>query len=87
VDPDEDVVRLSSEIAEEVYGKPALISPLGGGTTPMYLFTERGVPIVAPGVGFGVSNLAHSPNENMRLVDFHNAARHLARFVERFSAG
>ena len=87
VDPDEDVVRLTSEIAEKVYGKPALISPLSGGTTPMYLFTERGVPIVAPGVGFGVSNLAHSPNENMRLVDFHNAARHLARFVERFSAG
>ena len=52
---------------------------------PMYLFTERGVPVATPGVGFGSSNLAHSPNENMRLVDFENAARHLARLLVRFA--
>jgi acetylornithine deacetylase/succinyl-diaminopimelate desuccinylase-like protein len=84
VDPDDPLVRLCRDTAEEVYGKPALVAPIMGGTTPMYLFTERGVPVVAPGVGFGSSNLAHSPNENMRLVDFRNAARHLARLLARF---
>jgi acetylornithine deacetylase/succinyl-diaminopimelate desuccinylase-like protein len=85
VDPDAPLVRLCAETAEEVYGKPALITPLTGGTTPMYLFTERGVPVVAPGVGYGSTNLAHSPNENVRLVDLRDAARHLARLLVRFA--
>ena len=85
MDPDAALVRLCAETAEEVYGKPALITPLTGGTTPMYLFTERGVPVVAPGVGFGATNLAHSPNENVRLVDLRDAARHLARLLVRFA--
>jgi acetylornithine deacetylase/succinyl-diaminopimelate desuccinylase-like protein len=85
VDPDARLVRLCAETAEEVYGTPALIVPLSGGTTPMYLFTERGVPVVAPGVGFGASNLAHCPNENVRLTDLQNAARHVARLLLRFA--
>jgi acetylornithine deacetylase/succinyl-diaminopimelate desuccinylase-like protein len=85
VDPDATLVRLCAETAEEVYGSPALIAPLSGGTTPLFLFTERGVPVVNPGVGFGASNLAHSPNENVRLVDLQNAARHVARLLVRFA--
>ena len=85
-DPDAPVVRLTAEVANEVYGKPALIVPLTGGTTPMYLFTSRGVPVVSPGVGWGSRNRAHSPNEFMRLVDFENAARHIARLLARFAA-
>jgi acetylornithine deacetylase/succinyl-diaminopimelate desuccinylase-like protein len=87
VDPDEPLVRFCAETAREVYGSPPTIAPLGGGTTPMYLFTERGVPVVAPGVGFGASNLAHSPDENVRLVDLQNAARHIARLLVRFAGG
>ena len=85
VDPDDPLVGLVVETAAEVYGKPAQLVPMSGGTTPKYLFTERGVPVVAPGVGFGASNLAHSPNENMRIVDFQNAARHVARLLARFA--
>src|SRR5438876_535676 len=85
-DPDAPIVRLTAEVANEVYGKPALIVPLTGGTTPMYLFTSRGVPVVSPGVGWGSRNRAHSPNEFMRLVDFENAARHIARLLARFAA-
>ncbi|HSR22727.1 MAG TPA: M20/M25/M40 family metallo-hydrolase, partial [Candidatus Eisenbacteria bacterium] len=85
VDPDAPLVRLCAETAEEVYGAPARITPLSGGTTPMFLFTERGVPVVNPGVGFGASNLTHSPNENVRLVDLQNAARHIARLLVRFA--
>jgi acetylornithine deacetylase/succinyl-diaminopimelate desuccinylase-like protein len=84
-DPDSPVVRLTSEAAEEVYGKPPLVIPLTGGTTPMFLFTRQGVPVVNPGVGWGARNRAHAPNEFMRLVDFENAARHVARLVARFA--
>ena len=83
-DPDAAVVRLTSAIAEEVYGKAPLVAPLSGGTTPMYLFTQAGVPVIAPGVGWGAANRAHSPNEFMRIEDFRLAARHLARLVLRF---
>ncbi|MBJ7598089.1 M20/M25/M40 family metallo-hydrolase [Candidatus Nephthysia bennettiae] len=85
VDPDDTLVRLTAETAEEVYGKPALLVPMSGGTTPKYLFTEKGVPVVTPGVGFGASNLAHSPNENVRIVDLQSAARHVARVLARFA--
>jgi len=84
-DPDAAVVKLNGEIGAEVYGKPPRVTPLTGGTTPMYLFTERGVPVVAPGVGWGAMNRAHSPNEFMRLKDFDRAARHLARLAVRFA--
>ena len=79
------VVRLNAEIGAEIYGKPARVTPLTGGTTPMFLFTERGVPVVAPGVGWGAMNRAHSPNEFMRLNDFERAARHIARLALRFA--
>ena len=84
-DPDAAIVRLNAEIGAEIYGKPARVIPLAGGTTPMYLFTERGVPVVAPGVGWGAMNRAHSPNEFMRLKDFDRAAKHIARLAVRFA--
>jgi acetylornithine deacetylase/succinyl-diaminopimelate desuccinylase-like protein len=80
------VVQLTAQVAEEVYGKPAIVVPLAGGTTPMYIFTSKGVPVINPGVGWGSRNRAHSPNEFMRLVDFENAARHIARLLARFAA-
>ena len=80
------IVRLTAEVAEEVYGKPPLMVPLTGGTTPMFVFTSRGVPVINPGVGWGSRNRAHSPNEFMRLSDFENAARHIARVLARFAA-
>lgn len=83
-DPDAAVVRLTAETAAEVYGKTPITAPLTGGTTPMFLFTQVGVPVVAPGVGWGNANRAHSPNEFMRIEDFRNAARHLARLLLRF---
>ena len=85
VDPDAPLVALAARCAEEVYGVPARIYPLMGGTTPMYLFTEKGVPVIAPGVGYH-DNRAHSPNEHVRIQDFELAARHIARVVRRFPA-
>ena len=85
--PDADLVHWMAETGEAVYGKQAMITPLSGGTTPTFLFTEHGVPVVAPGVGWGNFNRAHSPNEFMRLQDFENAIRHLARLTVRFAEG
>jgi acetylornithine deacetylase/succinyl-diaminopimelate desuccinylase-like protein len=84
VDPDAPLVALEASTAEEVYGLPARIYPLMGGTTPMYLFTENGVPVIAPGVGYH-DNRAHSPDEHVRIQDFERAARHIARVVRRFA--
>jgi len=82
---DDPMVGLVLETGREVYGKDAKITPLGGGTTPKFLFTEKGIPVVAPGVGFANYNRAHSPNEFMRLKDFEMAARHIARLAVRFA--
>ncbi|HKC19831.1 MAG TPA: M20/M25/M40 family metallo-hydrolase, partial [Candidatus Dormibacteraeota bacterium] len=79
------IVGMTAAVAEEVYGKPALMVPMTGGTTPMFLFTDRGVPVINPGVGWGSRNRAHSPNEFMRVVDFENAVRHIARLLVRFA--
>lgn len=84
-DADDPLVRLSMAAGEEVYGLPARVTPLSGGTTPKYLFTRQGVPVVAPGVGYHQNN-AHGPNEHVRLDDFRRAARHLARVMQRFAA-
>lgn len=83
--PDDPLVGMIVETGREVYGKDARITPLTGGTTPMFLFTEKGIPVVAPGVGHGALNRAHSPNEFMRLEDFERAARHIARLAVRFA--
>jgi acetylornithine deacetylase/succinyl-diaminopimelate desuccinylase-like protein len=83
VDPDAPLVALEAKTAEEVYGLAPRVYPLMGGTTPMYLFTEVGVPVIAPGVGYH-DNRAHSPNEHMRIHDFERAVRHIARIVRRF---
>lgn len=87
IDPDDPLVRMAAETGAEIYGQPAQLVPLSGGTTPMFLFAQRGVPIVAPGVSFGASNLAHSPNESVRLEDIRQAARHLTRLLLRFGQG
>jgi acetylornithine deacetylase/succinyl-diaminopimelate desuccinylase-like protein len=84
MDPEHPLVRLASETAEEVYGRPATLLPLSGGTSPTYLFLERGVPVVAPGIGYP-DNRLHSPNEHIRVADFQQGVRHLARLIHRFS--
>lgn len=87
VDPDAPMVAMMTETAQEVYGKPARVVPLMGGTTPMFLFTEQGIPVVKPGVGYGPHNGPHGPDEHVRLHDFELAARHIARLTQRFAEG
>lgn len=86
VDPDEPLVQLAAATAQEIYGKPARLIPLMGGTTPRYLVSDRGIPVVTPGVGYE-ANGAHGPNEHVRLQDFERAVQHIARLVQRFGTG
>ena len=83
VDPDHPLVRLAAETGEEVYGKPAVIVPMVGGSGPMWWFSGfLGMPVTSPGIEYpGVR--VHSPNEHIRLSDFTRGTRHLARLLSR----
>lgn len=84
---DDPLVRLTQVTAEEVYGiapKPPV--PLGGGSSPAYAFSAPlgNIPVVHAGVGYPHSN-GHAPDENIRISDFLNGARHIARMLNGFA--
>jgi len=85
--PDSPLVRLTAETGQAVYGKPARIVPIGGGSTPIYAFSGPlgKIPVVTAGVGYW-DNRAHAPDEHVRLEDFLNGARHVARIMEGFAS-
>jgi acetylornithine deacetylase/succinyl-diaminopimelate desuccinylase-like protein len=83
--PDDPLVALTSRTAADVYGAPSLLQPMGGGSSPVYAFAgPLGIPVVTAGVGYA-DNRTHAPNEHVRLDDFLNAARHIARIIEGFA--
>jgi acetylornithine deacetylase/succinyl-diaminopimelate desuccinylase-like protein len=86
VAPDSPFVQLTAETGQAVYGHRAQIVPIGGGSTPIYAFAGPlgGIPVVTAGVGYW-DNRAHAPNEHMRLLDFLNGARHIARIIDGFA--
>lgn len=85
-DPNHPAVKLSERTAKQVYGKESVMIPMGGGSSPVYAFAgPLNVPVISPGVGYDGSR-THSPNENVRLEDFYNAARHIARILDEFDA-
>lgn len=84
---DDPLVRLTHSTAEEVYGmapKPPV--PLGGGSSPAYAFSGPlgNIPVVHAGVGYPHAN-GHAPDENIRIADFLNGARHIARLLNGFA--
>jgi acetylornithine deacetylase/succinyl-diaminopimelate desuccinylase-like protein len=85
VAPDDPLVRLSSQTAKEVYGRETILWPMTGGSSPVYAFAKPlgNIPVISPGVGYWNSR-THAPDEHVRLEDFHNAARNIARILDRF---
>src|SRR3990170_5208744 len=78
---DDPLVHLTARTAEEVYGVPSQIRPIGGGSSPVYAFSKPlGIPVVTAGVGYA-GNRTHAPDEHVRLGGLLNAARHLARLL------
>ncbi|HVO41016.1 MAG TPA: M20/M25/M40 family metallo-hydrolase [Aggregatilineales bacterium] len=85
-EPDNPLVALCSRTAEEVYGKPSVMVPMVGGSSPIYAFARPlgNIPVIMPGLGYG-ENRTHSPNEHIRLGDLVNAARHIARIIDGYA--
>lgn len=78
-------VQLTASSAEEVYGKPSVITPLVGGSSPIYAFAKPlgGIPVVTAGVGYW-DNRSHAPDEHVRIEDFVKGAKHIARIINGF---
>lgn len=82
---DDPFVDLTARTGEEIYGLPSTLNPMGGGSSPVYAFAKPlGIPVVTCGVGYA-NNRTHAPDEHVRLVDFLNAARHIARILDGFA--
>ena len=83
---DDRFVEMVARAGAEVWGRPSLIDPMVGGSGPMHLFVEAlgGAPIVFAGIQYW-NNRAHAPDEHIRLKDFTNGTRHLARIIENFA--
>ncbi len=85
VPADDPLVELTKRTAQEVYGQPSVLTPMGGGSSPVYAFARPlGIPVVTAGVGYA-NNHTHAPDEHVRLGDFVSAARHIARIVNGFA--
>lgn len=86
VEPDDPLVKLSSRTAKEVYGRETILYPMTGGSSPVYAFARPlgNIPVISPGVGYWDSR-THAPDENIRIEDFLNAARNIARILDRFA--
>jgi acetylornithine deacetylase/succinyl-diaminopimelate desuccinylase-like protein len=84
---DHPLIKLTVEAAEMVYRKNYQLVPMFGGSSPIYAFARPlgNIPVISAGVGFGLNSRAHAPNENIRLIDFLNAARHIARIMDGFA--
>jgi acetylornithine deacetylase/succinyl-diaminopimelate desuccinylase-like protein len=79
------LVALTARTGEAVYGEPARLDPLGGGSSPAYAFAKPlGITVVDAGIGYW-DGRAHAPDENIRIADFLNGARHLALILDGFA--
>ncbi len=84
--PDDPFVQLTVRTAAEAYGRPCLVDPLEGGSSPVYAFTGPlgDIPVVLAGVGYWGCR-AHAPDEHIRLADFALGTRHLAYILDGFA--
>lgn len=85
-DGEDPLVELTVRAAREVYGHDCSVVPLSGGSTPIYAFAGPlgGIPVVTAGIGYPGAR-AHSPDEHVRIEDFLQGCRHLARILEGFA--
>ncbi|MGH9703103.1 MAG: M20/M25/M40 family metallo-hydrolase [Candidatus Acidiferrales bacterium] len=72
------VSRALVRVANEATGGSLVVLPLMGGSTPMYIFENLGLPVISVPIANYDDN-QHSPNENLRLG-------HFWRGIELFAA-
>ncbi len=84
-DPHDPLVGLTARTGEQVYKKPAVLSPLSGGSSPAYAVANTlQVPVVTAGIGYW-DNRMHAPDEHIRIDDFVAGACHIARIIEELA--
>lgn len=72
---DDPLVRAAKAAAEETFGRPALVIPSSGGTSPMYqVCGKRKLANVTLGMGHPASG-AHAPNEHILLDNYMKGIR------------
>jgi len=83
---DAPLVRAVAAVAEEAFGKPAVLIPSSGGTSPMWVVCNaRRMPNVTLGMGHPGAG-AHAPNEHILLENYWRALRATARLYSAFAA-
>ena len=81
-DPSHPFVALAVAAAEFAHAKPAVVSPMVGGTGPAALVADvLGVPFVSLGCSYP-GGRKHAPNENIRLRDFVRGAACIAQLAQ-----
>jgi acetylornithine deacetylase/succinyl-diaminopimelate desuccinylase-like protein len=82
---DDPLVKLTTRAGDEVYQKTSYLVPMAGGSSPIYAFAAPlNIPVVTAGIGYPGAR-THAPNEHVRLNDFLNGARHIARIMDGFA--
>ena len=82
---DDPLVRAAQAVAEEEIGRPAVLIPSSGGTSPMWqVCGKRSLANVTLGMGHPGSG-AHAPNENVRLDDYWRALRATVALFRRYA--
>jgi len=84
---DDPFIAMAKRIGEELYQPPYRIHPLSGGSSPEYAFAAPlgDIPIIDAGVGY-FNGRGHAPDENIRLADFLQGSRYLARILNEFTS-
>lgn len=78
---DDPLVLLADRTAQAVYGAPSMMIPMAGGSSPIYAFARPlKIPVITAGIG-NMQNRSHAPDEFVRLEDFVNGTRHVARIL------
>ena len=83
---DAPLVRAVTAVAEEAFGKPAVLVPSSGGTSPMWVVCNaRRMANVTLGMGHPGAG-AHAPNEHIVLENYWRALRATARLYSAFAS-
>jgi len=82
---DAPLVRAVAAVAEEAFGRPAVIVPSSGGTSPMWVVCNpKRMANVTLGMGHPGAG-AHAPNEHILLENYWRALRATTRLYSEFA--
>ena len=85
-DADAPIVQIAIDAARGAWRKEPIVVPMAGGSGPMAWFTGLlKLPVVSVGCSYPGSR-KHAPDEHVRIDDFANGAKHVARILASFSS-